>query len=68
MSGVIKIWRQAAIKAERCLSTRDASKYKLEQARIDRAIMMLRKGAISTTRKALESKGLGDLQDHDIII
>jgi hypothetical protein len=27
----------------------------------------LRKGAISTARKALESKGMGDLHDSDII-
>ena len=44
-----------------------ARKAKGEEARIARSIRLLRKGAISRAGKALESKGLGDLQDPQIL-
>jgi len=43
-----------------------AMKAKGENATIERAVRLLRKGAISRARKALESKWLGDLDDPDI--
>ena len=35
--------------------------------RIDRALRLLRKGAISRAEKALKSKGLGDLSDPEVL-
>ena len=43
-----------------------ARKTKGDNARIERAVRLLRKGAISRAGNALESKGLGDLDDVEI--
>ena len=56
----------AAVTAEKRLSKARARKAKGDQARIAKAIRLLRRGAISRAGKALESKGLGDL-DNPVI-
>jgi hypothetical protein len=37
-----------------------------DKARIDRAMRLLRKGALSRATKAMEHKGLGDLDDPEL--
>jgi hypothetical protein len=66
MIGLMKNWKMAAIKAERRHTRAAARKAKGEAARINRAIRLLRRGAISRAGQALESKGLGDLNDPEI--
>ena len=56
----------AAVTAEKRLSKARARKAKGDQARIAKAIRLLRRGAISRAGQALESKGLGDL-DNPVI-
>ena len=67
MEGLIRTWQHASIKANKRLSKREAGVNKSDKARIDRAMRMLRKGAVSRAAKAIESKGLGDLSDPDLI-
>ncbi len=66
MLGMFKAWKMVAVTEEKRLSKADARKAKGDQARVTRAIRLLRRGAISRARQALESKGLGDLECHDI--
>ena len=56
----------AAITVEKRMTKAKARKAKGENARIENAVRLLRKGAISRAGKALESKGLGDLDDVEI--
>ena len=63
---MIKIWKMAGIKAERRVSKDDARKAKGDKARIARAIRLLRRGAISRAGQALETKGLGNLDNPEI--
>jgi hypothetical protein len=67
MEGLIRTWQQASIKASNMLSKREAGVNKLDKARIDRAMRILRKGAVSRAAKAMESKRLGDLSDPELI-
>ena len=55
-----------AITAEKRMTKAKARKAKRGNARIERAVRLLRKGAISRAGKALESKGPGDLDDLEI--
>ena len=64
--GLVKAWKKAAVTAEKRLTKAGARKAKGDQARIARAIRLLRRGAISRSGHALESKGLGDL-DNPVI-
>ncbi len=66
MLGLVKAWKAAAIAAENRLSKAGARKAKGDQARVARAIMLLRRGAISRAGHALESKGIGDLTNGEI--
>ncbi len=68
MQELMKTWRMAAEKAEKRMTKAKATKEKDEKAKIDRAVRLLKKGAISRAGKALESKGLGDLDDPDMWI
>jgi hypothetical protein len=54
MEGLIKLWQQARIKAANKLSTKEATNLKGDMARIDRAMRLLRKGAVSRAAKAME--------------
>jgi hypothetical protein len=63
MLGLVKKWKMAAITAEKRLTKAGSRKAKGGQARIARAIRLLRRGAISRAGQALESKGLGDLDN-----
>jgi hypothetical protein len=58
MQGLVKAWKAAAIAAEKRLSKPGARKAKGDQARIARAIKLLRRGAISRAGHALEIKGI----------
>ncbi len=66
MMGLMKAWKQAGVAAEKRLNKAGAKKAKEENARIARAIKLLRRGAISRAGQALESKGIGDLSDPEI--
>jgi len=66
MLGLIKTWKMAGVTAEKRLTKAGARKAKGDQARIARAIMLLRRGAISRAEQALESKALGDLDNPEI--
>ena len=55
-----------AITSEKRFTKVGAKKAKGDQARVARAIRLLRRGAISKAGAALESKGLGDLDNPDI--
>ncbi len=48
------------------LSKPGAKTAKGDQARIAKTIKLLRRGAISRARQALESKGIGDLENAEI--
>ncbi len=65
MLGLVKAWKMAAVTAKR-LSKAGASKAKGDKARIARAFKMIRRGAISRARNALESKGMRDLEHPEI--
>jgi hypothetical protein len=56
----------AAVRAANKMTKAKARKEKGEKANIDKAARLLRKGAISRAGKALESKGLGNMDDPDI--
>ncbi len=62
----MKAWKQARVAAEKQLNKAESKKAKGENARIARAIKLLRRGAISRAGQALESKGIGDLSDPEI--
>ena len=66
MLGLVKSWKVAATTAEKRLSKARARKAKGGQARIARAMRLLRRGAISRAGHARESKGLGDLDNPEI--
>jgi hypothetical protein len=66
MLGLVKKWKMAAVRAEKRLSKAGAKKAKGDQARVAKATRLLRRGAISRVGQALESKGLGDLDNHEI--
>ena len=66
MHGLLKTWRMATITVEKRMTKAKARKEKGENARIERAVRLLLKGAISRAGKALESKGLGDLVKVEI--
>ena len=66
MLRLVKKWKMAAVTAEKRLSKAGAQKAKENQARVARAIRLLRRGAISRVGAALESKGLGDLDNPEI--
>ncbi len=66
MLGLVKAWKMAAITAEKRLSKMEAKKAKGDQARLARAINLLRRGAISRAEHAHESKGLYDLENPEI--
>ncbi len=68
MTGLLKMWRMAAVTAEKRMTKAKARKAKGENARVERAVQLLRKGAISRAGKALESKGMGDLDDIEVWI
>ena len=63
ISGLMKGWKLEALKADRTLSKVEVKKERNDMGRIDRALRLIRKGAISWARKALESMGLGYLSD-----
>jgi hypothetical protein len=67
MAGLIKIWGQASIKAQNRLSNMEARANKGDKSRVDRAMRLLRKGAISRGAKAMESKGHIVLNEPDLI-
>jgi hypothetical protein len=67
MSGLMKRCKLATLKAKRRLSKAEARKGRSDQARVDRALRLLRIGVISRARKALESKKLGDMSDVEIL-
>ena len=52
--------------SEKRLSKAGSKKAKGENVRLSRAIKLLRRGAISNAVQALESKGIGDLNDPEI--
>ena len=66
MLGPVKAWKMAAIAAEKRLSKPGAKKSMGDRARVARAIKLLRRGAISRAGQALESKGIGDLENAEI--
>jgi hypothetical protein len=66
MVEIVKKWKMAAVTAEKRLSKAGAKKAKGDQARVAWAITLLRRGAISRAGAALESKGLGDLENPKI--
>ena len=66
MLDLVKTWKMAAMTAEKRMTKAGARKAKGDEARIARAIRLLRRGAISRPGHALESKGLGDLDNPEI--
>ena len=66
MIGLIKAWKMAEVTVEKRLTKAGTRKAKGDQARIARAIKLLRRGAISRAGQALENKGLGDLDNPEI--
>ena len=66
MQGLLKIWRMVAVTAEKRMTKAKARKAKGDNARVERAVRLMRKGAISRAGKALESNGLGDLDDIEV--
>ena len=66
MLGLVKAWKMAAIAAEKRLSKPGAKKAKGDQARIARAIRLLRRGAISRVGQLLENKGIGNMDNGEI--
>ncbi len=56
----------AAITTQKRMMKAKARKAKGDDARIEWAVRLMRKGAISRAGKALESKGLGDMNDAEI--
>ncbi len=66
MLGLVKAWKMAAVTAEKRLSKARARMAKGDQARVARAIRLLRRDAISKAGQTLESKRLVDL-DNPVI-
>ena len=66
MMGLMKVWNGAVVAAERRMSKARARREKGTNSRIERAIRLLRHGAISRAGKALESMGLGDFEDPEV--
>ena len=66
MLGLIKVWKGAVVADEKRISKAKARKERGERSRIERAIRLLRHGAISRAGKALESMGLGDFEDPHV--
>ena len=66
MLSLVKAWKTTTIAAEKRLSKPGARKAKGDQARIARAIKLVRRGAISRAGQTLESKGIGDLSNGKI--
>ena len=66
MMGLMKVWKGAVVAAERRMSKARARREKGTNSRIERAIRLLRHGAISRAGKALESMGLGDFEDPEV--
>ncbi len=66
MLGLVKTWKMTAVAAEKRLTKAAARKARGDRARVARAIRLLRRGAISRAGQALESKGLGDLDNAEI--
>ncbi len=64
--GLVRAWKEAAKATEKRLTNDGTRKAKGENARIARAIKLLRRGVISRAGQALESKGIGDLTNPDI--
>jgi len=58
-AGAFEDIRMATVTAEKRKTKAKARKAKGNNARIERAVRLLKKGAISRAGKALESKGLG---------
>ncbi len=67
MEGLIRTWKQVSIKARNRVSSREARNSKTDMARIDKAMRLLRKGTLSRAMKAMECKGLGQLNDPELI-
>ncbi len=66
MLGLVKALKMATVAAEKRLSKPGEKKAKGDQAKTARAIRLLRRGAISRAGKALESKGIGELDNDEI--
>ena len=66
MLGLVKKWKMAAVTSEKRLSKAGAKKVNGDQPRVARAIRLLRRGAISRAVAALESKGLGDMDNPEM--
>jgi hypothetical protein len=66
MLGEVKKWKMAAVTTEKRLTKVGAKKAKGDQARVARAIRLLRRGVVSRVGAALESKGLGNLDNPEI--
>ena len=67
MEGLLRTWQHSSIKASNMPSNGKARSNNTDRARIDIAMGLLRKGAISRATKAMESKGLGDLSDPELV-
>ena len=61
--GLIRGWKGAVVDNDKRMTKAKARKERGERSRIDRAIRLLRHGAISRAGKAIESMGPGDLED-----
>jgi len=59
MTELMKAWRQAAIMAEKRMEKARARKEKGDRARVNRAIRLIRRVAISRADKALQKQGSG---------
>jgi len=66
MMGVIKVWKRAVVAAKKIISKAKARKERGKKSRIERAIRLLRHGAISRAGNALETMGLGDFEDPHV--
>jgi len=64
--GLMKVWKGAVVAVKRKMSKAKARKERGDKSRIERAMRLLRHGAISRTGKALESMGLGDFEDPQV--
>ena len=64
--GLMKVWKGAVVASERRMSKAKARRERGDKSRIERAIRLLRHGAISRAGKALESMGLGDFEDPEV--
>ena len=67
MAGIIEKWKWAATATKSKQSGRSEKASTNNDMRFTRAIHLIRRGAISRTRRALGSKGLGDLSNPAIL-